>query len=628
MKLLRWIRRPIFKSDRWFAFLGWLCVGVIVSLLAVFPWQAALSTEPPTAPIDAPANPGDLPANPEPNPPAANPDVNPQTSPPGAATCNSSDRLATTNSATDLVQLVSFAVRPNVGIDSLISTLGPALTTQFSARPFPEIHEQARQARVPVIMYHDILPQKQVFFDVTPDEFAAALQLIHDNGLTPISLDQLVTHLSTGMPLPAKPIVLTFDDGYLGHYEYVYPMLKQYGYPATFAIYTAKVGKHLGRSSLNWDQLREMAADPLVTIASHTVTHPEDLGLLPDDRLRLEIVESKRILEEQLGIPIDHLVYPSGRYNERVEGWAQLAGYHSALTMNDEQNKFAEESKNLLSIERIGQSELSTVIAQAYGGPALSAWGGQFNFNAPIQVNRPTINNIPLILISGGKPMTIHANSRYQLPDILAGTKAIAAVDGGFFSLEYLDSNVMVGPVLSQVNGQFVPGNAGENPLLNGRPLVLIGPNAIKFVPFDAQRHNTLEGVQAEMPDVTDAFVAAAWLVKDGQPRSRESFGKLYGFDADRHRAFWGISQSGQPVIGVSTEPVNSMDLGQILVQAGFREAVMLDSGASTSLAYKGESLVAYTPRPVPHAVALVPSEAEVATTSPCTLVSQNRPAQ
>ncbi len=106
---------------------------------------------------------------------------------------------------------------------------------------------------------------------------------------------------------------------------------------------------------------------------------------------------------------------------------------------------------------------------------------------------------------------------------------------------------------------------------------------------------------------VTDAFVAAAWLVKDGQPQSRESFGTLYGFDALRHRAFWGINQAGQPVIGVSRDPIDSMALGELLVQAGFREAVMLDSGASTSLAYQGQSQVHYTPRPVPHVVALFP---------------------
>ena len=61
-------------------------------------------------------------------------------------------------------------------------------------------------------------------------------------------------------------------------------------------------------------------------------------------------------------------------------------------------------------------------------------------------------------------------------------------------------------------------------------------------------------------------------------------------------------------MIGVSKNPVDSIKLGEILQQLGFREAVMLDSGASTSLAYEGESLVGYIPRPVPHVVVLLPS--------------------
>jgi hypothetical protein len=136
---------------------------------------------------------------------------------------------------------------------------------------------------------------------------------------------------------------------------------------------------------------------------------------------------------------------------------------------------------------------------------------------------------------------------------------------------------------------------------------VLISPRKVKFIPFDAAKHNTLEGVRTELSDVTDAFVAAARLVKDGVPQPKETFGDLFDFNEPRHRAFWGVNQAGQPKIGVTDEPVGSVELGEILAKAGFRDAVMLDSGASTSLAYQGESLVGYTPRPVPHVVALVP---------------------
>ena len=539
--------------------------------------------------------------------------------------CQTSDNLSSPTQLTslmgNLVQVSTWVGDPEAGLTQLIQDLKPQLASYFNPSPWPTISDRAQQARVPVIMYHDILPEKQVFFDVTPGEFEQHLQLIRDRGLTPISLEQLTTHLRTGLPLPEKPILLTFDDGYSGHYKHVYPLLKKYNYPAVFSIYTAKVGKKLGRSSLTWEELRQMAVDPLVTIAAHSVTHPPDLTKLTEDHVQTEVAESKRILEAELGMPIRYFTYPEGKYDARVAKVVQESGYLAAFTMDDVDERFAGESESLLAIARFGQSRLPDIIDQAWGGAPLPNWNLGFDFSAPVQLTETTIDETPFRLISGGKPITIHAKSRYQVQEILEGTQAIAAVDGGFFSLKYLDSNVMIGPVMSQSNGQFVPGNHSDNPRLKGRPLVVMGPQAVKFIPFNPDKHNSLEGVQVELPGATDAFVAAAWLVKESQFQPASTFGSLFDFDAVRHRAFWGINQAGQPTIGVSVEPIDSVSLGIALEKAGFRDAVMLDSGASTSLAYKGESLVGYIPRPVPHVVALVPSEAEVK--AACTLASR-----
>lgn len=509
-----------------------------------------------------------------------------------------------------LTQVALWVGEPQFGINAVMANLEPQLTAYLNPRPFPELHEKAKEAKVPVLMYHDILPKKEVFFDVTPEEFERHLQLIQEKGATPISFERLITHLRTGLPLPKKPVLLTFDDGYGGHYQYVYPLLKKYGYPAVFSIYTDGVGKNVGRSHVSWQQLKEMASDPLITIASHSVTHPRDLRVFPDDQLQKEVKESKRILEEQLGIPIRYFTYPEGKYDKRVADIVRQAGYQAALTMNDNDERFAGDSESLLAVGRFGQSRLQDVVDKAWGGPQLPGLNsGYFDFSAAIQRTEVTIDKTRFVLISGGKPMTIHAKSRYQVPEILAETKAVAGVDGGFFSLQFLDSNVMIGPVYSQSTQKFIPGNHSDNPKLAGRPLVLISPQAVNFIPFDPTKHNTLAGMEAELPNVTDAFVAAAWLVKDSQPQSASTFKSLFDFEATRHRAFWGINQDGQPTIGVSKEPIDSVSLGEALAKAGFRDAVMLDSGASTSLAYKGESLVAYTPRPVPHVVALLPSE-------------------
>jgi poly-beta-1,6-N-acetyl-D-glucosamine N-deacetylase len=512
--------------------------------------------------------------------------------------------------ASHSVMLPSLVSQPSWSAKNFVEEIGPYVSAFLNRSRYPYINERAKLARVPILMYHDILPKKEVSWDVTPAELEEHFQRLKSQGVTPISIDDLTVHLQTGVPLPEKPVVLTFDDGYGGHYEHVFPLLKKYGYPAVFSIYTDGVGKNTGRTHVSWEQLKEMAANPLVTIASHTITHPLDLTKVPDEQLRREIIESKQTLEQNLGIPIRYFTYPAGKYDAREIQFAYAAGYQLALTMNDTDERYAGASDNLFAVSRFGQSSIKKAIAEAWGGAKLPRWKFGFDFSSPIEVTKTNIDKIDLTLISGGKPITIHADKRYDVPEILAksGTNAIAAVDGGFFSLKSLNSNVMIGPVYSQTTKEFIPGSNWDIEKITGRPLVLISPGEVRFIPFDPQKHNTLAGVQVEMPSVTDAFVAAAWLVKDGQPQGASTFNGLFGFEAARYRAFWGINKSNQPTIGASRNNTDAVSLGAALTKAGLEDAVMLDSGQSTSLVYKGQSLLSHTPRPVPHAIALVGS--------------------
>ncbi|MEO0538008.1 MAG: polysaccharide deacetylase family protein [Cyanobacteria bacterium P01_A01_bin.123] len=493
-------------------------------------------------------------------------------------------------------------------IDPLAPQFNPQPLTQRLPLPSPEIHPQARLAKVPVMMYHDVLPEKEVYFDLTLADLEEDFQAIYDWGLTPISMDQLTYHLRTGAPLPERPILLSFDDSYAGHYTYVYPLLKRYGFPALFSVITGKLdGEIGGRSTITWDQVKQMAADPLVTISAHTVTHPSDLRALDDEQLRYEVVTSKTRLEEELGIPIRYFTYPEGYYNERVADVLNEAGLIAGLTMSKIEGEYASNSDSIWGIARFAPARLTEMLEKAWAGPPSNPQASPVNFDEPIYMQRIEVDDTKLILVRGGKSITIHAATRYPIAEITQNTDAIAAVDGTFFSLEYLDSNTLVGPAYSQTSGEFIPGNNGDIPVMGGRPLVLISPDDVDFIPFDPETHNTLEGIKVEMPDVTDAFVAGAWLVKDGRGRSYESYGDLWGFDSTRNRAFWGIDHQGRPVVGVSGQLVHTVHLGEILAEAGIQEAVMLDSGGSTSVSYKGESLAPYGARPVPHAVALVP---------------------
>jgi peptidoglycan/xylan/chitin deacetylase (PgdA/CDA1 family) len=248
----------------------------------------------------------------------------------------------------------------------------PNLPFSLDTVAFPEIKAEAKKAKVPIVTYHDILPKKEVFFDVTPEELEADFALIKSKGVTPISLDRLIIHLRTGSPLPEKPILLTFDDGYGSHYEYVYPLLKKYKYPAVFSVYVKNMGINTSRSHLTWEQLKIMAVDSLVTIAAHSQTHPPDLTKLSDEELISEVVKSKDILEKNLGESIRYFTYPTGKNDGRVRKLVSEAGYIAALAMDDADQKFAGESESLLAIERFGQSRLEELVDKASGGKPIN----------------------------------------------------------------------------------------------------------------------------------------------------------------------------------------------------------------------------------------------------------------
>jgi poly-beta-1,6-N-acetyl-D-glucosamine N-deacetylase len=284
-------------------------------------------------------------------------------------------------SSSSITQVSNWLSKPQLGIKQIINQFAPYAYAYLHPAPFPYLHPKARLAKVPVIMYHDILPEKKVFFDVTTVELEQHFELIKKSGATPISLDLLSIHLRTGIPLPKKPVILSFDDGYGGHYQYVYPLLKKYNYPAVFAIYIKGVGNNVGRTHVSWKDLSEMVTNPLVTIASHSVTHPNDLRILPDDKLQMEILESKRVLESYLHVPINYFIYPVGKFDKRVAAVVQAGGYQLGLTMRDSNEKFAGESENLFAVERFGQSKLKSVLAQAKGDSELPRLDLNTNLN-------------------------------------------------------------------------------------------------------------------------------------------------------------------------------------------------------------------------------------------------------
>ena len=187
-------------------------------------------------------------------------------------------------------------------------------------------------AIVPILIYHAIRPYipsdstSVRRYIATPDTLEAELSWLKTNGYSSITFDDLARHLTQGDSLPAKPVIISFDDDWENQFTYGLPLLKKYGFTATFYIWVVVVGmKH----HMTWDEVKELDAEGM-QIGCHSLTHPFLQRIRSDETLRREIFVSKQRIEEHIGKPVTSFAYPFGQYNERVIAFVKAAGFTSA----------------------------------------------------------------------------------------------------------------------------------------------------------------------------------------------------------------------------------------------------------------------------------------------------------
>ena len=161
------------------------------------------------------------------------------------------------------------------------------------------------------------------YLSITPDKFEEQLTYLKNNGFTPITLDDLYGIFNNQTTSPAKPIVLTFDDGYIDFYTTAYPILVKYNFKAVSFIPTGLIGTGY---YMNWDQIKEIQKSGLVTFEGHTISHP-NLTLLPPNEALRELKEGKEVLQSQTGFPVNFIAYPGGTSNLQVQELAKQAGF-------------------------------------------------------------------------------------------------------------------------------------------------------------------------------------------------------------------------------------------------------------------------------------------------------------
>lgn len=196
---------------------------------------------------------------------------------------------------------------------------------------------------IPILCYHNLNPTVPGSMSMTPLKFEIELKWLKDNGFTFISLNEAVEYLQGkrgSLSLPAKPIVITADDGLESVYTYMFPIVKKYNIPVTLFIYPQIISE--GKHYMTWNQLKELQQTGLFDIQGHTYTHPnftvEKRAHSPSGYkkfVEIELVNSKKILEEKLDKKITLLAWPFGIYDHYLEQAAAKAGYTMAFSIDE-----------------------------------------------------------------------------------------------------------------------------------------------------------------------------------------------------------------------------------------------------------------------------------------------------
>ncbi len=238
-----------------------------------------------------------------------------------------------------------------------------------------------------VLLYHritDDLEPNPVL--ISSKAFRQQMQYLYNHKYRVIGVSELVSELNRLTSsqvlnpkiqkcLSSKTVLITFDDGYYSNYLNAYPILKEFGFPATIFLTTGLIGMDktnpkykntLFPKMLSWENIREMAENG-IEFGAHTINHPH-LTQINIEEAKREIEESKKVVNELTGLPVMAFSYPYGEYNEEIKKLAEEAGFACAFTAKPGMNREGTDLWNLRRIAINGDDSLSDFKKKITGG--------------------------------------------------------------------------------------------------------------------------------------------------------------------------------------------------------------------------------------------------------------------
>ena len=227
---------------------------------------------------------------------------------------------------------------------------------------------------LPIIMYHSVLKDTALSgkYVVTPSELENDIKYLKDNGYSFISGFDLINFTYDNAPLPEKPVMLTFDDGFYNNYGYVVPILKKYDAKAVISI----VGKYTDEYSdsniqnmsygyLRWSEVYDLFLSNRTDVGNHSYNfHSNSNGRNGSKRNRGEDIEqykntfysdTKKVQERCLAktgfAPVIY-TYPFGEYSDESTGILKDMGFKMSLTCDEGLNYISHDPDSLFLLKR------------------------------------------------------------------------------------------------------------------------------------------------------------------------------------------------------------------------------------------------------------------------------------
>jgi peptidoglycan/xylan/chitin deacetylase (PgdA/CDA1 family) len=191
----------------------------------------------------------------------------------------------------------------------------------------------AREVAAPVLMYHVINPPPAGApfpgLYVPASEFQAQMQALASAGFHAVTQQQLWLHWRNGAPLPVKPVVITFDNGYQSQYSNALPILRKLGWKAVENMQLT--GLPPSQGGLSEAQIRGLIAAGW-ELDTQGISHADLITLTPS-QLQYQVASSRQTIQHRYRVPVNWFCYPSGHYNAAVVQAVKQAGYLGSTTV-------------------------------------------------------------------------------------------------------------------------------------------------------------------------------------------------------------------------------------------------------------------------------------------------------